>query len=142
METHGLVLLVLKLMIAVNSLTGYAVPGDSPRVEFMPHDVLKAAACGGPCNVQGWYGGSRTIYLDDRLNPEESLQDRGILVHELVHYMQEKGGAFGSVPSCKRWLEREREAYDVQRRWMLANRPHGSALRLVRLPRLHIDCKA
>lgn len=140
METPGLTLLVIQLMAALHGLTGHPVPADAPRVEFVPQAGLAEMACGGPCGIRGWYGGERVIFLDDRLTPEENFWDRGILVHELVHYMQEQAGAYGITPTCERWLKRERDAYDAQRRWLTENRPAGKRLEYARFRRLFVEC--
>lgn len=141
MESPGLAILVVQLMAAVYGLTGHPVPATAPEIEFVPQAFLAERACGKPCAVLGWYGGERVVYLDDRLSPEDSLWDRGILVHELVHYMQEQDGAYGVVPNCERWMKREREAYDIQQRWLMANRRPGARRNAARFPTILFDCR-
>jgi len=139
-ESPDLTLMVVQLMAALHGLTGHPVPATAPAVEFVPQATLAEMACGHPCQVRGWYGGKMVVYLDDRLSPRNNLWDRGILAHELVHYMQEQDGAFGVTPTCARWLEREREAYDAQRDWLLANRPPDARPGFARFPPLHAQC--
>lgn len=140
MDSPALTVMVVQLIAALHGLTGHAVPAAVPAVELVPQATLAQMACGQPCGVQGWYGGKMVVYLDDRLDPQDNLWDRGILAHELVHYMQEQDGAFGTTPTCERWLEREREAYDAQRDWLLANRPPDARPGFGHFAPLHLRC--
>lgn len=140
MESLGIARLIAELLIAVPALTGYPAPTQAPIVELIPHVELQEMACEGPCEIRGWYPGGSTIYLDDRLDPDTSMWDRSIVVHELVHYLQEQDGAFGAVPTCQRWFDREEEAYTVQRQWLLANFPKRPRPDYARFPRISIDC--
>ncbi len=140
MNSTVLTRLIAELLYAVQVLTGYPGPAEAPRVEFVPHLQLEQMACEGRCDIRGWYPGGSTIYLDDRLDPIDSVWDRSILVHEIVHYVQERAGAFGQLPTCRRWLEREDQAYALQRQWLRANRPSGPPPGYTRFPRITIDC--
>lgn len=140
MVSQNFAQLLAKLLTMAMALTGYSGPAQPPAVEFVPHVELREMACEGPCNIRGWYAGGSTIYLDDRLDLEDSLWDRGIVVHEMVHYLQEQSGAFGVAPTCQRWLEREEEAYAVQRQWLRSNRPRTPLPDYARFPRITIDC--
>ena len=97
---------------------GYALPEDPPRIAFAPHAELERAACSRPCKIYGWYPRGKIIYLDDRLDPVHEVRARSILLHELVHYMQQVHGAFSGGSECENWSRREREAYSVQARWL------------------------
>lgn len=132
--------MVSVLLTVVPALAGYPAPAQTPVVEFIAQAELQKMACEGPCQVYGWYAGGSTIYLDDRLDPETSMWDRGIVVHELVHYLQEQEGAFGAIPTCQRWIEREKEAYAVQRQWLGSNPPNGPPPNYARFPRISINC--
>ena len=109
--------LVAKLLVSIHLLAGFELPAESPEVVFVPQADLQEAACDGPCEVYGWFPPGRIIYLDDRLDPIRDIAARGILVHELVHYLQQESGTFPPGGGCSAWLERERQAYDVQIRW-------------------------
>lgn len=122
--------LVVKLLLAAQGLSGYAAPGAPPSVAFLPQGELAQRACDGPCAVYGWFPPGRTIYLDDRLDPLSDLRARGILLHELVHFLQQENGAFGGPQSCRTWLDKEHEAFDVERRWLMEQpRPRAAAVR-------------
>jgi Domain of unknown function (DUF6647) len=110
------------LLIFAQSVTGYAPLDDPPQVSFVPHVELERAACSRPCKIYGWYPLGRTIYLDDRLDPVHDAGDRSILLHELVHYLQQAHGAFTGGSECEKWSRRELEAYRVQARWLTERR--------------------
>jgi len=113
--------LVMELLLAVQVLTGYDAPAVAPEVVFLPRAVLEREACGGSCEIYGWYPNGKVIYLEDRLDPLNNPMARAVLVHELVHYLQQESGAYGRPANCLDWLARERQAFDVQFRWMAQN---------------------
>jgi len=110
--------LVADLIVAASALSGYPAPADSPNVVLVPHEVLEEKACGQPCRVYGWSPPGATIYLDSRLDLDGNLFARSILVHELTHFLQQESGKYSTHRSCSEWVEREREAYLVQFRWL------------------------
>ncbi len=112
---------IISLLAWVKLLGGYPIPEHPPQVIFVPHAVLQAEACHRPCPVLGWFPPGDRIYLDDRLDPEHDVRARGILVHELVHYAQSLSTRFDGLDECSAVIAREREAYDVQNRWLAAN---------------------
>ena len=117
MDAAVLAKLVGKLLVSIQLLAGFDLPAERPEVVFVPHQRLQDEACDGRCEVYGWFPPGRTIYLDDRLDPVRDIAARGILVHELVHYLQQESGTFPASGGCRTWLERERQAYDIQIRW-------------------------
>ena len=109
------------------TLSGYPAPEHPPRIVAKPHAFFVEHACHNrECRVLGWYAGGREVYFDERLDPRELLGS-SILVHEMVHYLQAvargddgpKHGAFSTMPSCKQLIHWEREAYGVQREYIL-----------------------
>lgn len=140
MDSSSVGRLVAELLTIAQAITGYPDPAQVPEVAFVPHDRLQEMACERPCEIRGWFAGGSTIYLDERLDPAMSKWDRSVLVHEIVHYLQDQDGAFGPVATCQRWLEREKEAYDVQYQWLRANLPAGPPPEYVRIPPVSIDC--
>ena len=65
--------------------------------------------------ARAFYRPGEGIYLDDSLKPEANLFDRSILLHELVHYVQDMSGERADVKPCLRWYQREQEAYAIQK---------------------------
>ncbi len=135
MDAAVLAKLVAELLVAIHLLAGFDLPSEPPEVVFVPHGLLQEKACSGPCEVYGWFPPGRTIYLDDRLDPVRDIAARGILVHELVHYLQQEAGTFRASGGCRTWLERERQAYDIQIRWHATQASvTGARVRMQRRP--------
>lgn len=114
----GLGEIVADLLIFAQSVTGYAPPPTPPEIVFLSHIELERRGCDRPCEIYGWYPFGSTIYLDNRLDPVSDLAARAILLHELVHYLQQSADAHPDKSNCIAWIGREREAYDVQARWL------------------------
>ncbi len=94
-----------------------------------PHAFIVENACNRrECKVLGWYSGGRNLYIDETLDPEESLLASSIVVHEMMHYLQAAargdaslaggGAAFNVVPSCRHFVHWKFEAYAVQREYI------------------------
>jgi hypothetical protein len=108
------------LMSWAVTLSGYSRPITQPEIVMVPHGYLVAEACGGrECKVLGWYPPGQKIFLDDRLDPADSLYASSIVVHEMVHFLQQQSGHFEGGFSCRSTLAREREAYAAQREFLL-----------------------
>jgi hypothetical protein len=111
------------------TLSGYPAPAVPPEIIKKPHAFFVEQACGGrECKVWGWYAGGRSLYIDERLDPQKDLLASSIVVHEMVHYLQAvargddvlKGGAaYTHMPSCKKVIEWEYEAYGAQKEYIL-----------------------
>ena len=123
------------------TLSGYPAPAEPPNVVVEPHAFFVHRACNDrECKVLGWYAGGRDLYIDESLDPQNSLFASSIVVHEMVHYLQgvargasthDGGAAFDSVPSCRQFVHWEFEAYAVQREYILrygTYLPVGSAM--------------
>ena len=110
--------LVASLLTAVSGYTGYAIPGDPPNITALPHDVLAERVCGQPCQVFGFTLPNGDIVIDEALAIGRDPVATSILVHELTHYLQTKSVARPRPVTCQIWRDREREAFDVQARWL------------------------
>jgi len=132
--------LVLQLLTAINAISGYPLPERAPEVAFVPQSYLEARACNQPCEVQGWFPPGQVIYLDERLDPQHDVWERSILLHELVHYLQQEEGAFTETVTCEVWLKREAEAYEVQYHWLVAQQVSPRLLRRISRPFLRLGC--
>ena len=124
------------------TLSGYPVPAEPPVAVPKPHAFFVENACNRrECKVLGWYAGGRNLYIDETLDPEDSLFASSIVVHEMVHYLQAVargdaslagGAAFSIAPSCRQFVHWEFEAYAVQREYILRYGtvlPVGGAMR-------------
>lgn len=110
--------LVLTLLTAISGYTGYAIAGDPPNITTLPHDVLAERVCGRPCQVFGFTLPNGDIVIDEALAIGSDPVATSILVHELTHYLQVKSVAHPRPVTCTLWWDREREAFDVQARWL------------------------
>lgn len=117
------------------TLSGYVTPADMPDVTMVPHATLVEKACAGrECKVLGWFPPGRVIYLDDRLKPGDDLYASSVLLHEMVHYLQQESRKYGTPYSCDSLITMEREAYAVQREYFVrygVYRPIGSSMHSV-----------
>lgn len=116
--------LIASLLSAVHGYTGYPVPIDLPAVVLLPHARLEAMACAHPCAVLGFAQPDGTIALDDTLRIGTDAAATSILVHELTHFLQRAAAHGAPAADCEAWMEREREAYDVQYRWLRDTAPN------------------
>ena len=88
------------------TLSGFPMPEHPPEVVHKPHSFFVERACNGKeCKVLGWYDGGRSVYIDDRLDPQNSLQVVDHFVHD-----------DGAGQQVMHW---EQEAYAVQREYIL-----------------------
>lgn len=112
-------------------LSGYPAPAEPPQLVRVPHAFMVERACNRrECRVLGWYAGGREIYVDERLDPESDLFHSSIVVHEMVHYLQNEAARVAFVTNCKEALTLEREAYSVQSAYLTRYgmyRPVGAA---------------
>lgn len=113
--------LIAALLTAISGYTGYAIPGEPPRIVPLPHDVLAQRVCGRPCPVFGFTLPGGEILIDESLQIGSNLAATSILVHELTHFLQIHSVARPGPIDCMEWNAREREAFDVQVRWMRDN---------------------
>jgi hypothetical protein len=117
------------------TLSGYHAPLAPPQVMMVSHSYLVQQACGGrECKVLGWFPPGATIFMDQRLNPQDDLYATSILVHEMVHYLQHQSDKFKGAQSCESSMAMEREAYGVQREFLLrygVYQPVGASMHAV-----------
>ncbi len=100
-------------------LSDYPMPARFPAVEFVPHSFFVENVCGGKdCTAVGWYNDQDVIYIDERYMHQDTSFAHSLLVHELVHYLQDMSGEFDSR-SCEHSRAREREAYHVQNSYII-----------------------
>lgn len=111
--------LLAALMSWAVQLSGYPAPDHLPQVMLVSHAQLVHAACADhECKVLGWFPPGDTIYLDQGLAPLDSTFSSSVVVHEMVHYLQQRSGRFeqaGAGADCDQVLAMEYQAYQVQR---------------------------
>lgn len=96
----------------------------SPEVHFISRTALAAMACPDhSCDPIGWFPNKgNVVYLASDQDVVEDYYSRGILVHELVHYVQHKLGDPVGANQCLTWKAREMQAYGIQYHWLRVNR--------------------
>lgn len=118
MRTDSLEYILTTLFLVIESIAGYPVPDTHPTVEALPQAEIAEIVCGGPCMVRAVYLTSRGVLIDDTLDFQRDTFGQSVLAHELVHYLQDKNGAFSDMTPCKRQSALEHEAYWVQDEFM------------------------
>jgi hypothetical protein len=111
---------------AANSM-GLPVPDHLPTIEFQDQCAIErsffrdpAHECGGKLKVMAIYvSGEDRVILSDDWNPD-SLKDQSILLHELVHFVQDEAGVQDHVQSYGLCVGQEIEApaYAAQFAWL------------------------
>ena len=108
--------LLVILLSWASHLSSYSYPEYPPEYQFKPHTFFIEHACrdNNKCNAGAWYNDNGVVYIDERLQDWEDPMIRSVIVHELVHYLQDLSGKF-TENNCAEQLKREREAYAIQR---------------------------
>jgi hypothetical protein len=95
-------------------LGGYPLAAPPPQVTVIVQDELSTRVCGGSCAVKGAFIAGQGLFIVNGLEIETDPQDRSVLLHELVHYLQELNGRYADETACDRFRYRELEAYRLQ----------------------------
>jgi hypothetical protein len=111
--------LVPSLLAAIDHLSKYPMPHELPPVHRAPHEKIEQLACGKACAALAAYRPGEGIYIDEALQPETDIFARSVLLHELVHYLQDISHELESLRLCERWYRREQEAYAIQKRFLV-----------------------
>ena len=133
--------LVIGLLAWVVANTAYMekLP-QSPNLEYKTEKEMVAAVCPNyDCSTpRAYYGdGGNTVFLPEDFN-RRRLTERGVLAHELVHYLQDLSGRWPEM-TCVAWVVRESEAYRIQADYLVSE---GAARSAINHPWLDIDdCK-
>jgi len=106
------------LLDTIARMSNYPKPDGAPHISKVSRAEIERTICSGPCPVKAWYLPEGGIYIDDSLTPETDLVHRSILLHELVHFLQDVNGEGASMDGCGRWLRREREAFWLQNQYL------------------------
>ena len=119
------------LLTEIEYLSRYWATKSLPLILLVSQDEINRVVCKQPCAVRAAYMPDRGVLLAETLDPVNVPLDRSILVHELVHYLQEINNRYSDLSPCKRWFQREHEAYAVQNQYLYkinANRHVGGML--------------
>ena len=83
--------LIVALLLWITTNTEYKEPKKFPVVEFIEQKQLSQLACKRDCEILALTPEEPkyTIYLSKTLSPMNDICHRGILLHELIHILQE-----------------------------------------------------
>lgn len=122
--------LIQRMLTAIRKWSPYHADVDMPVVRAVSRDDLHRRLCGGPCTIRAAYIPGEGVYYDAEMKPLTNRYHQSILFHELVHHVQVEHGSHADFEECRRWGQRESEAYALQNRYL-----HGLGLsRLVLNP--------
>jgi hypothetical protein len=99
----------------------YPAVADCPGIEVVSVPELMSTACEGrPCPAQAFYDRQdNVILLSEEVELDFAL-GRSILLHELVHYVQDRSGRWEEDPDlCRAGMLRELHAFRLQERYLL-----------------------
>ena len=88
--------LILALVLWITSNTEHIKPENMPVVKFIEQTEFSELACGRECEILALTPNfpKNIIYLSKHLDPLEDVCHRAILMHELIHILQENEGLF------------------------------------------------
>ncbi len=88
--------LIVALLLWITTNTEYKEPKKFPYVEFIEQRELSQLACKRDCEILALTPETPkyTIYLSKDLSPMDDICHRGILLHELIHILQDDQNIF------------------------------------------------
>ncbi len=115
---------VAALVMWLASHTSFAVLETSPQITFIEQAALAERVCGRPCDIVAWtpYDPPDLVYLSEDMNPVTDICDRAVLLHEIVHLLQQRDGRFADLDAATLKHRREMEALLIQNNFL---REHG-----------------
>jgi len=109
--------------------TGYEMPPEPPTIVYVTHQhFVDSPLCLGidtleqPCQIRAAYSdlNKGVIEVDEKFKNKTSKYLKGIIVHEMVHYLQDMSGRWDDMYElegtllCQERSFRQREAYMTQ----------------------------
>ena len=88
--------LIIALLLWITSNTDYINPKQLPEVKFLEQNELSQLACKNDCEILAYtpVEPKYTVYLSNKLKPLTDVCHRGILLHEIIHVLQDDQGSF------------------------------------------------
>ena len=104
--------LILALLLWITSNTEYVHPNKDPDIEFIEQTRLSSLACGRECEILAYTPETPKykIYLSDKLKPLTNVCDRAILLHEIIHVLQDEQNFFSDFNTKTKKHLREMDA--------------------------------
>ena len=140
---NGLNALMLLLMSWIGEHSAYVIPPTAPQILFIEQQQLAAISCNRHCPVKGWYpteqaDGGKILYLINGLDLNQDVCSRSVLLHELVHYVQDYNHAFSNREDSEIvvYTEREMEAIRLERLYSMEHNARCRARQVLLDPRI------
>ena len=104
--------LIVALLLWITSHTEYKNPIKYPAVEFIEQKKLSQLACKMDCEILAYtpIEPKYKIFLSNKLDPLNDVCHRGILMHEIIHVLQEEQGVFSDYELRTKKHMREMDA--------------------------------
>lgn len=115
--------LLWDLMLWAAMLSQQPMPDALPDIEYVSSEYIESHFCDSTkdCHVEAMYVPgpgdvvqSGTVYILDQFEDSKTVYTASIIVHEFVHYLQDRGGMISTDITCEQWWNNERNAYRVQ----------------------------
>ena len=102
----------LTLLALAAHFLGQPIPEERPDIRYVPQQILQNKICPGKrCRIEALHDKGVILLSETMLEKDEIIQN-GILLHELVHFVQYKSGKI--LTTCEGQREMEDEAYALQ----------------------------
>ncbi len=92
MKFESLNELILSLILWITSHTNYPEPQKQININYIELELLQDMACGRPCEIMAYTPKNEKykIYLIKTMDPLNDVCHQGILLHEIIHVLQEE----------------------------------------------------
>jgi|TARA_X000000950_G_scaffold50021_1_gene58850 hypothetical protein len=104
--------LIVALLLWITSHTEYKNPIKYPSIEFIEQKELSQLACKMDCEILAYtpIEPKYKIFLSNTLDPLNDVCHRAILMHEIIHVLQEEQGVFSDYELRTKKHMREMDA--------------------------------
>ena len=104
--------LIVALLFWITSHTDYKNPIKHPAIEFIEQKELSQLACKTDCEILAYtpLEPKYKIFLSNKLDPLNDICHRGILMHEIIHVLQEEQEVFSDYELRTKKHMREMDA--------------------------------
>ena len=104
--------LIVALLLWITSHTEYKNPIKYPSIEFIEQKELSQLACKMDCEILAYtpIEPKYKIFLSNKLDPLNDVCHRAILMHEIIHVLQEEQGVFSDYELRTKKHMREMDA--------------------------------
>ena len=112
MKFESLNELIISLVLWITSNTLYLDTSVSPEIEFVNQVKLADIACSKPCEIMAYTpkNSTKKIFMLDSLNPMDDVCHRGILLHEIIHLVQNEKKVYSDFDENTKKHMREMDA--------------------------------